>query len=193
MCEAPTGTGKTLAYIIAAIQRIKSEKKTTQVVILSHTIILATQILAQTRKIAEPLGISTTVCLGQKTGQRFIPNSQIVIATPKAFLSNFAPKSTPRSKTQTPALHSPADIKLIVIDEADYFYVDSENREDIKKIFKVLPTSTQKLLFTATLEDDVRKNMIKGWFEGKDPFACRTNIIMDNTIHTVYNCIGKGE
>lgn len=37
MCEAPTGTGKTLAYIIAAVQKIKQEKKATQVVILSHT------------------------------------------------------------------------------------------------------------------------------------------------------------
>ena len=29
MCEAPTGTGKTLAYIIAAVQKINRDKKAT--------------------------------------------------------------------------------------------------------------------------------------------------------------------
>ena len=34
---------------------------------------------------------------------------------------------------------------------------------------------------------------MKDWLEGKDPFIAKTDIIMDNTIHTVYNCVGKGE
>lgn len=91
------------------------------------------------------------------------------------------------------AKHSPADIRLVVVDEADYFYAETENREDIKKAFKAIPANAQKLLFTATLEDETRKNIVEDWLEGKDPFMAKTEIIMDNTIHTVYNCVGKGE
>ena len=41
MCEAPTGTGKTLAYLIAAVQNVKVDKKVTQVAIICHTNMLA--------------------------------------------------------------------------------------------------------------------------------------------------------
>ena len=111
MCEAPTGTGKTLAYIIAAVQKIKPEKKTTQVVILSHTQILAVQILTQTRKITDKLGISATLCLSQDAGYTFAPNSHIVIATPGAFLANFTSKLNQRTNKVMAAKYSPSDVK----------------------------------------------------------------------------------
>ena len=149
--------------------------------------------MTQTKKIVESLGISATVCLSQGSGYEFIPNSHIVIATPKAFQSNFAPKMNRGKQTSMAAKHSPADVKLVIVDEADYFYTEMENREIIKKVFKVIPPNSQKLLFTATLEDETRKNIVEDWLDGKDPFIAKTEIIMDNTIHTVYNCVGKGE
>ena len=68
------------------------------------------------------LGITATLCLGMASGQKLEENSHIVIATPNAFLSNFAPKIV-RGKQQ-PGLHSPADVKLLIVDEADFFYIE---------------------------------------------------------------------
>lgn len=149
--------------------------------------------MTQTKKIVESLGISATPCLSQGSGYEFIPNSHIVIATPKAFQSNFAPKMNRYKQTNIAAKYSPADVKLVIVDEADYFYAETENREIIKKVFKVIPTNAQKLLFAATLEDETRKNIVENWLDGKDPFVAKTEIDMDNAIHVVCNCVGRGE
>ena len=60
-------------------------------------------------------------------------------------------------------------------------------------MFKAIPFDAQRLLFTVTLEDETRRDIVKDWLEGKDPFIAKTDIIMDNTLHVVYNCVGKGE
>ena len=38
------------------------------------------------------------------------------------------------------AKYSPSDVKQVIVDEADYFYTTSENRYNIKKVFKAIPS-----------------------------------------------------
>ncbi|CAL5976198.1 ATP-dependent_RNA helicase [Hexamita inflata] len=191
MCEAPTGTGKTLAYLISAIRRVDPKIQETQAVIIVHTQILGFQIMKEAQKLCEPLNITTSLCLGMSSGHAFQKNKHIIIGTADAFLSNFAPK-TGRSG-QVAALNSPASIKIVVIDEADHFIIHAESQEAIKKIFKAVQQNVQKLLFTATLEEKTKTKMIDEWFSGREIFCVRQQIFLDNTAHFQYDARSKGE
>lgn len=78
------------------------------------------------KPIADQLGINIGLCLGVKSGHVFEPlNKEILITTPGSFMLNYCPTNK-RGGALAPANHSPAKIKLAILDEADMIFQGSK-------------------------------------------------------------------
>ena len=191
LARAKTGSGKTAAYILPILQSIldmkKVELRTSFSALLesrntdrtySQATIensIASLILVPTRELADQvlkvIGELAIYCSNQiravnladkpsETLQRALLSGfpDVVVSTPTKALTNI----------QSGAL-SPEKLSHLVLDEADlvmsYGYED-----DLQKIAAVIPSSTQKMLTSATLGSEV--DSLKGIF-------CRNAVLLD--------------
>jgi len=150
LASAPTGTGKTLAFVLPALQHIVDSEQDSssapQVLILSPTRELAKQtyqvIQQQTKnsRIKSCL-ILGGVPLGMQKGM-LSEQIDIMIATPGRLLELNAQNWLDMSV-----------VEMLIIDEADRM-LDLGFIDDIKQIADVLPQERQTLMFSATLEGE---------------------------------------
>ncbi len=143
-----TGTGKTAAFGIPAIQNVDVKNKKTQVLILAPTRELATQITDELRKYTKYLeGIKLlTVYGGQSIEKQIIPlrkGVQIVVGTPGRIMDHMRKKTLKLS-----------NVKMVVLDEADEM-LNMGFREDIETILEQVPEERQTLLFSATMNEKI--------------------------------------
>jgi superfamily II DNA/RNA helicase len=143
VAESPTGTGKTLAYLLPLLQRIQTEEKNAQVVILAPTRELVRQIFEQAQKWAEGSGILSASLIGgadiKRQQEKLKLHPQIVVGTPGRVLELI--------KLKKLKMHA---VKTIVLDEADQL-TTPEHRETIQNIIKTTLSDRQLLFFSATL------------------------------------------
>lgn len=143
-----TGTGKTAAFGIPAIERVNIKSKKTQILILAPTRELAIQITDELRKYTkymESIKI-LTVYGGQSIEKQIIPlrkGVQIVVGTPGRIMDHMRKKTLKLS-----------DVKMVVLDEADEM-LNMGFREDIENILEKVPEDRQTLLFSATMNDRI--------------------------------------
>lgn len=143
-----TGTGKTAAFGLPAIESIDVKSKKTQVLILAPTRELATQITEALRKYTKYTeGIKLlAVYGGQAIEKQIIPlrkGVQIVIGTPGRIMDHIKKKTLKLS-----------NIKTVILDEADEM-LNMGFREDIEAILEYVPEERQTLLFSATMNDKI--------------------------------------
>lgn len=124
-----TGTGKTAAFGIPAIENIDPSSKKTQVLILAPTRELACQITDELRKFTKYMeNIKLlTVYGGQQIEKQIIPlrrGVQIVVGTPGRIMDHMRKK--------TIKLDS---VKMVILDEADEM-LNMGFREDIETILQ---------------------------------------------------------
>ncbi|MDI6867631.1 DEAD/DEAH box helicase [Methanoculleus sp.] len=142
--QAQTGTGKTAAFGIPAIERIDPTKRKTQVLVLSPTRELAIQIAEEFARLAAyHKGITILPIYGGQPIERQFRalerGAQIVVGTPGRVLDHL--------DRGTLSFDS---VKLVVLDEADQM-LDMGFREDIETILDETPKDRQTVLFSATL------------------------------------------
>ena len=143
-----TGTGKTAAFGIPAIENVDIKNKKTQVLILAPTRELATQITDELRKYTkymENIKI-LTIYGGQSIEKQIIPlrkGVQIVVGTPGRIMDHMRKKTLKLD-----------NVKLVVLDEADEM-LNMGFREDIETILEKVPDERQTLLFSATMNDKI--------------------------------------
>ncbi|CCE61976.1 hypothetical protein TPHA_0B03040 [Tetrapisispora phaffii CBS 4417] len=146
LAQAQSGTGKTGTFSIAALERIDSSIKSPQALILAPTRELALQIQKVVIALALHMDVKVHACIG---GTSFVEDSeglrdaQIVVGTPGRVSDNIQRR---RFKTD--------NIKMFILDEADEM-LSSGFREQIYQIFTMLPPTTQVVLLSATLPNDV--------------------------------------
>ncbi|MDO8453730.1 MAG: DEAD/DEAH box helicase [Sulfurimonas sp.] len=145
--QAHTGTGKTAAFGLPAISNMHL-KGGVEVLVITPTRELATQVSDELFKYGRNLGVKTVTVYGGSSYNRQIDlierGGNIVVATPgrlldilkKNLVKNFAPT-------------------LVVLDEADEM-LDMGFLDDINEIFSYLPTSRQTLLFSATMPQPIK-------------------------------------
>lgn len=146
--QAATGTGKTAAYGLPVINGI-SGKESAQVLIITPTRELANQVSDELYKLGKYHGIRTASVYGGKSYSRQLKQikdgAQIVVATPGRLLdllnSNRLGKFEP---------------KVVILDEADEM-LDLGFLDDIKAIFRYLPSKRQTLLFSATMPPTIQR------------------------------------
>ena len=146
--QAKTGTGKTAAFLIPAIQSIDTEIRRTQVLVLCPTRELAMQICDEARKFTKyTQGIACEVVYGGEPIDRQIRglrrNPAIVIGTPGRVLDHIR-----RRVLRLKAL------KTIILDEADEM-LNMGFRGDIEKVLEATPAERQTVLFSATMPKEV--------------------------------------
>lgn len=143
-----TGTGKTAAFGIPAIQNVDVNNKKTQILILAPTRELACQITDELRKFTkymENLKI-LTVYGGQSIEKQIIPlrrGVQIVVGTPGRIMDHMRKKTIKL-----------ANVKMVILDEADEM-LNMGFREDIETILEEVPEERQTLLFSATMNEKI--------------------------------------
>ncbi|WP_071458517.1 DEAD/DEAH box helicase [Bacillus massilinigeriensis] len=142
--ESPTGTGKTLAYLLPVLSRIDVAKKNPQVVILAPSQELAMQILSEVHKWTEGSGITSTSLIGGANLKRQIEklkkSPQVIVGTPGRTNELISQKKL--------KMH---EVRMVVLDEGDQLLVP-EHRATVEKIVKsTLASHRQVVLVSATL------------------------------------------
>lgn len=147
---AQTGTGKTAAYTLPLIMKLKyAQGEHARALILSPTRELAMQIAQNIRELAAYTDLRVVVLyggVGPKTQIEEIGKGvDIIVATPGRFMDIYL---AGHIFTKT--------IQTLVIDEADKM-MDMGFMPQINRILEVVPVKRQNLLFSATMSEKVHR------------------------------------
>jgi ATP-dependent RNA helicase RhlE len=147
---AQTGTGKTAAYVLPMLMKLKYAQGTdARALILAPTRELAMQIEENIRKYAVNTDLRTVILyggLGPKTQIENIKKGvDIIVATPGRYLDIYL------------AGHiNTKPLQVLVLDEADKM-MDMGFMPQINRVLEVVPRKRQNLLFSATMSDKVHR------------------------------------
>ena len=147
--RSQTGTGKTAAFGIPAINMIDTteEKRSVQVLLLCPTRELAVQAADEIKKISKYTdGIKVVAVYGGAPMDRQIMqlrNANIVVGTPGRVMDHM--------RRHTLKLNN---CKMIILDEADEM-LSMGFREDIETILQEVPEERQTILFSATMPKEI--------------------------------------
>lgn len=145
--QAHTGTGKTAAFSLPALNNMKLDGSV-ELLVITPTRELATQVSDEIFKYGRNLGVKTVTVYGGSSYKRQLDligrGASVVVATPgrmldllkKNMINDFAPS-------------------MVVLDEADEM-LDMGFLDDINEIFSYLPTNRQTLLFSATMPQPIK-------------------------------------
>jgi len=147
--QAQTGTGKTCAFGIPAIDMIDSSVVGVQVLVLCPTRELAIQVSEELKSVCKyKKGIKILPIYGGQSIDRQIMalknKPQIIVGTPGRVMDHM--------RRHTLKL---ANLKMMILDEADEM-LNMGFREDIDIILEDLPKERQTLLFSATLSKEIK-------------------------------------
>lgn len=155
---APTGSGKTASYVLPILQLIQrqplAENRHVTVLVIVPTRELAAQVEEVFRSLAafmRPRPKSMAVYGGVSINPQMINMNQveILVATPGRLLDLVDHK----------AVHLD-QVRILVLDEADKV-LNLGFKEELDRIFELLPARRQNLLYSATLGEDVQVVMGK--------------------------------
>lgn len=151
---AQTGTGKTAAFALPALDRLQREgglppKRSARILVLSPTRELAAQIADSFRDYGRFMRVSVTTVFGgvpiTKQIRAMVPGVDVVVATPGRLMDLMEQK----------AIHLKG-VETFVLDEADQM-MDMGFLPAVKKIVAELPKDRQSLFFSATMPPEIAK------------------------------------
>lgn len=147
IAKSQTGTGKTLAFSLPILQKIRDEKKL-QALILCPTRELSMQVAKEINKYIKYLDNVNVVAVygGARIDEqirKLKSRPQIVVATPGRLIDHISRKTI---KTH--------DITTVVLDEADEM-VSIGFKDELEKILSYLPKDRQTMFFSATFPTKV--------------------------------------
>jgi superfamily II DNA/RNA helicase len=149
IAQSPTGTGKTLAYLLPVLNAIDPEKLNVQAVIMASSQELVMQILSEIQKWAEGSGIRSASFIGGANVKRQLEklkkHPHVVAGTPGRILELIKQKKL--------KMH---EVKTVVLDEGDQLLVP-EHTDTVKQIIKSTLSERQVVLFSATLPEHTVK------------------------------------
>jgi len=147
--QAQTGTGKTAAFGIPALEMLDVKSKKVQVVVLCPTRELANQVAEEMSNLAKYQNTKMLPVYGGQPIDRQIKalrrGVHIVIGTPGRVLDHIQRKTLKLD-----------GVKMLVLDEADEM-LDMGFREDIEFILSRVPSQKQTVLFSATMPQPIIK------------------------------------
>ncbi|CAM1505682.1 Fc.00g113190.m01.CDS01 [Cosmosporella sp. VM-42] len=147
IAQAQSGTGKTATFSISVLQKIDPAVKQCQALILAPTRELAQQIQKVVVAIGDFMNIECHACIGgtsvRDDMKALQDGPQVVVGTPGRVQDMIQ-----RRFLKTDGM------KMFVLDEADEM-LSRGFTEQIYDIFQLLPQSTQVVLLSATMPQDV--------------------------------------
>ncbi len=150
LVQSPTGSGKTCAFGIPAIEAVEPKNRSIQTVILSPTRELALQTKTVLHNLATFKHSVRIIALygGEPIGKQISAlrkQPQIVVATPGRLMDHIQRRTVKLDK-----------VNLVVLDEADRM-LDMGFRDDMDMILSNVPAERQTVLFSATLSKEICK------------------------------------
>jgi ATP-dependent RNA helicase RhlE len=147
---AQTGTGKTAAYLLPILMKVKyAQGSDPRVLILAPTKELTIQISEHARQLAKHTDLRILAIFGGigPKGQieQLNHGVDILIATPGRFMEMYLKRELITK-----------EFKYLVLDEADRM-MDMGFMPQLRKIFEVIPSKRQNLLFSATFPEKVER------------------------------------
>ncbi|MBI2763741.1 MAG: DEAD/DEAH box helicase [Chloroflexi bacterium] len=157
LAAAQTGTGKTAAFVLPILDRLRQHASTSfsparhpvRVLILVPTRELAMQVDESVRTYGRSIPLRPAVVYG---GIPIEPQTkilrggiEILVATPGRLLDHVGQKTV-----------NLGQVEILVLDEADRM-LDMGFLPDIRRIIEMLPAQRQNLMFSATFSDDIRR------------------------------------
>ncbi|WP_340026243.1 DEAD/DEAH box helicase [Paenibacillus sp. FSL K6-1096] len=149
IARAKTGTGKTLAFLLPILDKIRVEAAYPQALILAPTRELALQITEEARKLARHTGVKILAVYGgqdvEKQLRKLEGGRHLIIGTPGRLLDHL--------RRETLDL---GGVKMLVLDEADQM-LHMGFLEDVEAIITSVPYRRQTMLFSATMPDPIKR------------------------------------
>lgn len=149
IARAKTGTGKTLAFLLPIMDKIRVEAAYPQALILAPTRELALQITEEARKLARHTGVKILAVYGgqdvEKQLRKLEGGRHLIIGTPGRLLDHL--------RRETLDL---GGVKMLVLDEADQM-LHMGFLEDVETIITAVPYRRQTMLFSATMPDPIKR------------------------------------
>ncbi len=148
--QSQTGSGKTAAFGIPAIQFVDASVRAPQVLILCPTRELAVQVAEEIAKLAFfKRGVRELPIYGGQSYERqfrgLSAGAQIIIGTPGRIMDHLERKSLKLDH-----------IKMVILDEADRM-LDMGFVDDIKTILRGAPAERQTVFFSATIPRPIQE------------------------------------
>lgn len=145
--QAQSGTGKTATFLIGALQQIDTTSRACQGLVLAPTRELAQQIQKVACALGDYMRIRCHACIGgtptREDRDKFKEGQHLVVGTPGRVFDMMGKG------------HLSADeMGIFVLDEADEM-LSCGFKDQICSIFKILPSSIQVCLFSATMQPDI--------------------------------------
>ena len=147
--QAQTGTGKTAAFGLPTLEKIRTEEATIQALVIAPTRELAVQSQEELFRFGRSKGVKVRSVYGGSSIEKQIKalksGAHIVVGTPGRLLDLIKRKAL---KLQ--------DIETLILDEADEM-LNMGFLEDIEAIISRVPANRQTLLFSATMPDAIKR------------------------------------
>jgi ATP-dependent RNA helicase DeaD len=148
--QSQTGSGKTAAFAIPAIEKTNPNLRAVQVLILCPTRELAVQVSEEVHKLAFfKRGITALPIYGGQSYERQFwglkQGAQIVIGTPGRVIDHMR-RGTLRLET----------VKMVILDEVDVM-LNMGFRDDIELILQTTPKERQTVFFSATIPRPIQQ------------------------------------
>lgn len=146
--QAQTGTGKTAAFGIPALEMVDPTNSAVQVLVLCPTRELAVQVSEEIGRLAKyKRGVRIEAIYGGDSIERQIRSLkkgvQIVVGTPGRVMDHMQRRTLKFD-----------EVRMMVLDEADEM-LDMGFREDIESILDEMPGERQTILFSATMSKPI--------------------------------------
>ncbi|MBP0724118.1 DEAD/DEAH box helicase [Bacillus sp. RG28] len=141
--QSPTGTGKTLAYVLPLLQSVDSSVEVPQVMIMAPTRELVMQIFQVVQEYAKSMEIKVASIVGGADVKRQVEKlkgrPQIIVGSPGRIAQLIKMKKL--------KMHG---VKKIVLDEVDEL-LKTDDQKEIPNIIKATMKDRQLLYFSATI------------------------------------------
>ncbi len=146
--QAQTGSGKTGAFALPAMEQLKMNG-TVEILVLVPTRELASQVVVEFKRLGKFKKVKAVTVVGGENGYHQIKDinrgANVVVATPGRMLDHL--------KSGRLGEFAP---KMLILDEADEM-LDMGFIEDIRTIISFLPEERQTMLFSATMPAPIAK------------------------------------
>ncbi|MBB3697587.1 DEAD/DEAH box helicase [Flammeovirga yaeyamensis] len=147
LCVSPTGSGKTLSYLLPLLQLIQVQKDSNQLLVIVPTRELATQVYNNALQFCEAKKIGILSIIGgvnMDKQKRLLENPPHIIVSTMGRLMDLYHQECIDFKHLT----------HLVIDEGDKMF-EMGFRKEMEELIDIIPDNTMKYLFSATLSSEV--------------------------------------
>lgn len=151
ICQAKSGMGKTAVFVLATLHQLQPVEGEVHALVLCHTRELAYQIKYEYDRFSKYLpDVKSKVFYGgvnvrQNIDELATEKPHIIVGTPGRILDLANRKVLDLSK-----------VKHFILDECDRMLAELSMRKDVQSIFRMTPHEKQVMMFSATLEKEIR-------------------------------------